>query len=75
MELVHRSMLNDVVKDWGGFEEFVKKIHQKGNVNVIRNVTVNGKSGAKRQIDVLLEQISKPDTYKTIKFDFYKTIV
>lgn len=66
MGLVHRDMLNDIVKDWGGFEEFVKKIHQKGNVNVIRNVTINGKSGAKRQIDVLLEQISEPYTYKTI---------
>ena len=28
--------LSDLVKDWGGFEELVKKIHQDGEVTVKR---------------------------------------
>src|SRR5689334_918012 len=44
----------DLVGDWGGFEELVAKLHETGTVTVQRDVTLVGKSGAPRQIDVLV---------------------
>ena len=44
----------DFVKDWGGFEELVAKMHETGSVEVQRDVTLTGASGAPRQIDVLV---------------------
>ena len=46
--------IEHLVVDWGGFEELVKQLHQTGDVSVERNVTLIGRSGAPRQIDVLL---------------------
>lgn len=44
----------DQITDWGGFEQFIEKLHQTGNVSVERNVVLRGVSGATRQIDVLI---------------------
>jgi hypothetical protein len=46
--------LSDLVSDWGGFEQLVARLHETGNVLVEHNVTLPGKSGAPRQIDVLV---------------------
>jgi len=46
--------ISDLAQDWGGFEEFVKKLHETGEVHVERNVFLEGRSGARRQIDVLI---------------------
>lgn len=42
------------VKDWGGFEDFIAELHRDGAVQVERDVKLKGKSGATRQIDVLV---------------------
>jgi len=44
----------DLVTDWGGFEKLVAKLHETGQVRVEHNVTLPGRSGAPRQIDVLI---------------------
>ncbi|MBE7156918.1 MAG: restriction endonuclease [Rhodospirillales bacterium] len=44
----------DLVKDWGGFEKLVASLHETGEVTVQHNVTLPGRSGAERQIDVLV---------------------
>lgn len=44
----------NLVKDWGGFEEFITKLNDDGEVAVERNVKLIGHSGAPRQIDVLI---------------------
>ncbi|MHC2424217.1 hypothetical protein ACVII1_007218 [Bradyrhizobium elkanii] len=46
--------LTDLVVDWGGFERLVASLHETGEVSVERDVVVTGRSGAPRQIDVLL---------------------
>jgi hypothetical protein len=46
--------IEDFVKDWGGFEKLVAKLHETGDVRVEHNVTLVGASGAPRQIDVLI---------------------
>jgi Restriction endonuclease len=46
--------IEDLVKDWGGFEKLVAKLHETGDVRVEHNVTLVGASGAPRQIDVLI---------------------
>lgn len=46
--------ITDLVVDWGGFEEFVAKLHESGRVTVEHNVILPGRSGAPRQIDVLI---------------------
>jgi Restriction endonuclease len=46
--------LNNLISDWGGFEKLVAKLHETGNVEVQHDVTLIGKSGAPRQIDVLV---------------------
>ena len=46
--------ITELVKDWGGFEKLVVALHETGDVSVEHNVTLVGKSGAARQIDVLL---------------------
>lgn len=48
------SRLKGIVENWGGFEELVKKLHETGDVTVERDVTIVGRSGVPRQIDVLL---------------------
>jgi len=47
--------LRSLVEDWGGFEKLVAKLHETGTVEVEHNVTLTGKSGAPRQIDVLVK--------------------
>lgn len=46
--------LSDLVKDWGGFELLVAELNKTGDVTVEHDVTLVGKSGAGRQIDVLI---------------------
>jgi hypothetical protein len=42
------------IEDWGGFERLIEDLHRTGTVNVQRDVTLTGSSGAPRQIDVLV---------------------
>ena len=42
------------VQDWGGFEKFVAKLHETGAVTVEHDAILVGRSGAPRQIDVLI---------------------
>ena len=58
--------LRDVVSDWGGFEEFVKEIHEGEDVIVERDVTLTGLSGAPRQIDVYVTHSKGPYKYSTL---------
>ena len=44
----------ELVTDWGGFEKLVVALHETGDVTVEHNAQLVGKSGAPRQIDVLL---------------------
>lgn len=46
--------LSDLVTDWGGFERLVASLHGSGSVSVEHNVTLVGRSGARRQIDVVV---------------------
>lgn len=46
--------LADLISDWGGFERLVAQLHESGEVKVEHNVTLKGRSGASRQVDVLL---------------------
>lgn len=46
--------LDELVGDWGGFEKLVAELHNVGDVTVEHNVTLPGRSGAPRQIDVLI---------------------
>jgi hypothetical protein len=52
----------DLVTDWGGFEQLVAKLHETGQVTVEHNVVLPGRSGAPRQIDVLIRH--KQDLYE-----------
>lgn len=46
--------LEDMVQDWGGFERLVAELHDTGTVTVEHDVILTGRSGAPRQIDVLV---------------------
>ncbi|WP_313553132.1 restriction endonuclease [Brevundimonas sp.] len=46
--------IEDLVQDWGGFECLIAQLHDTGSVTVQHNVTLQGRSGASRQIDVLV---------------------
>ena len=46
--------LDDLVQDWGGFERLIAELHDTGTVTVEHNVVLTGRSGAPRQIDVLV---------------------
>jgi hypothetical protein len=48
------NALSDLVSDWGGFERLVAQLHETGGVSVEHDVTLVGRSGAPRQIDVLV---------------------
>lgn len=53
--------------DWKGFEQFIAKMYQESeNIIVEHDVTLIGKSNAKRQIDVLVTQTTTLHTYKTV---------
>jgi hypothetical protein len=52
----------ELVTDWGGFEQLVAKLHETGQVTVEHNVILPGRSGAPRQIDVLIRH--KQDLYE-----------
>lgn len=56
----------DLVEDWNGFENFVAKLHEDGEVEVLHNQTLTGQSGATRQIDVLLRHNKGPYSYLTL---------
>ncbi len=58
--------IKDLVKDWGGFEELITDLHRDGEVEVQRDVTLIGSSGASRQIDVLIKHKKGPYEYTTI---------
>lgn len=58
--------LNELIQDWGGFEDLVKELHDDGTVSVQRDVTLTGKSGATRQIDVLMKHNKGPYEYLTL---------
>jgi len=58
--------VNEIVKDWGGFEQLIKDIHQGENIKVQHNVKLLGQSNTTRQIDVLLEHSNGPYEYKTL---------
>ncbi len=49
-----KRALSELISDWGGFEQLVAQLHETGNVSVEHNVTLPGRSGAPRQIDVLV---------------------
>lgn len=49
------SRMADIVCDWGGFEALVAELHVTGDVTVERNIVLTGRSGAQRQIDVLVK--------------------
>jgi hypothetical protein len=46
--------VESLVTDWGGFEKLVAQLHETGEVHVEHNVTLVGRSGAPRQIDVVI---------------------
>ncbi len=48
------TTLCEIFTDWDGFEQFVARLHRTGSVTVEHNVTLTGRSGASRQIDVLV---------------------
>lgn len=56
----------DFISDWGGFEKLVADMHQTGAVSVEKNIVLTGKSGAPRQIDVLLIHQEGLYTHKTL---------
>lgn len=56
----------DIVKDWNGFEKLVAHLHEDGEVTVSHNQTLTGKSGATRQIDVVVEHQKGPHKYLTL---------
>ncbi|MCE3254894.1 MAG: hypothetical protein K0R25_388 [Rickettsiaceae bacterium] len=58
--------LKDVVKDWGGFEDLVKNLHQDGETIVKRKEVITGISGAEREIDVTLRHKNGPYEYLTL---------
>lgn len=58
--------LNQII-DWQGFEQFVTDLYKDdGDVTVEHDVTLKGKSGANRQIDVLITRKSKLHSYQTM---------
>jgi Restriction endonuclease len=46
--------VSNLVTDWGGFEELIAELHSTGDVTVEKNVILQGRSGATRQIDVMV---------------------
>lgn len=46
--------IEDMVGDWGGFERLIADLHDTGSVTVEHDVILPGRSGAPRQIDVLV---------------------
>ncbi len=59
--------LTDVLIDWSGFEDFVRDLYSaEGQVVVERHVTLKGKSGANREIDVLVTHRTRFHTYITV---------
>jgi hypothetical protein len=46
--------IRHLVADWGGFEKLIAQLNETGDVLVEHNVTLTGRSGAPRQIDVLI---------------------
>ena len=58
--------IKDVVEDWGGFEELITDLHKDGELDVQRDVTLTGSSGATRQIDVLIKHKNGPYDYLTL---------
>ncbi len=58
--------LNKII-DWKEFEKFVAELYKDdGDVTVEHNVTLKGKSGADRQIDVLITRRTKLHSYQTM---------
>lgn len=57
MRPLKENALSDIVSDWGGFERLVAQLHETGDVTVEHNVTLIGRSGAPRRIDVLVRHV------------------
>lgn len=53
-ELSPAKSISDLVGDWGGFEQLVAQLNETGDVVVEHNVILPGRSGASRQVDVLI---------------------
>lgn len=53
-ELQKNLNLGGKITDWGGFEKLVADLNSTGNVTVEHNVRLVGRSGAPRQIDVVV---------------------
>ena len=53
-ELQKNLNLGGKISDWGGFEKLVADLNSTGNVTVEHNVRLVGRSGAPRQIDVVV---------------------
>jgi Restriction endonuclease len=51
---ISQQWLQRLVADWGGFERLIAQLNETGMVTVEHNVTLTGRSGAPRQIDVLV---------------------
>lgn len=51
---ISEQWLSRLVADWGGFEKLIAQLNETGSVTVEHNVTLVGRSGAPRQIDVLV---------------------
>jgi hypothetical protein len=47
-------IISDLISDWGGFEQLVATLHETGEVTIEHDVQLIGRSGAPRQIDVLI---------------------
>lgn len=58
--------LSHLVADWGGFEKLIAQLNDTGLVTVEHNVTLVGRSGAPRQIDVLVRHKEGLYEHKTI---------
>ena len=59
-------LLRHLVVDWDGFEALIARMHEDGTVSVRRGVALDGKSGATRKIDVVLDHEQGPHSYRTL---------
>lgn len=60
-------MFIDNITNWEDFEKFVKRLYEEDSTVIVEhNQKLVGKSGAKRQIDVLITSKTKLHTYTTI---------
>src|SRR2546430_1980857 len=57
----------DQLVDWRDFETFVRDLYElDAELRVQHDVTLEGKSGARRQVDVLITHTKGGSTYSTV---------